>query len=745
MPRALRPAGAIDEAIVSPKKKESKAVPEPSPTTTPVADPAPQVISVTPGISATGVAITANQTATFDIAMTSGTLTSTNVELRDAANALVARTVTYNSTTRTVTIDPTASLAYSSVYTVRLKPAITSSTGVPLESEYFWSFTTTAAPNPAPTVQSTNPANGATSVLATANILVTFDQGMTSGTINSTNLVLRNQAGTTQAAAVTYDAATRTATINPTADMANSNTHSVTVTTGVQNADGLAMAAQYVFSFTTVAATPAPQVTLVAPLAGSIDRAVTVNAKATFDIALDAATVTTSTVKLRNSAGVEVAGVVTYDSANLQTIFDPNTDLASGTTFTCTLSGGSSGIKSSGGVPLAADYSWSFTTVGSSGLIISGYAGIAATPVVGGTGGVTYNVSDWAGLKSALEVSGTRIVNITGTAVINGLGDSATVNDPNITINGANHTRSIKRAGLKIRAGNIIFTNVRWRPSDDVTGPNSVDGLTLLPPTGTIISGIVIDRSSILWGPDIGGIAALNAVQDLTVQQSIIGCGLYLSDHSEATVASGGHSKGCRSAVPADAGDYGQRHSWIRNLCIHSDDRNFQSHLTMNFEALNNVVYNLGGYIDGNPQLGSWMGNIIKKGSKTPANTGWDSRLAQPATGGPVNYYASSVYFPVLTDTANNLHNNIGLTSAGALFTLTRTFGTGAKRTTPATGAPHNYTLVAADAALATTIINAAGPTVTDSIDQLLKDQANAGTGTWYNGVGYGAPEPSWP
>ena len=112
---------------------------------------APTVISVTPTSGATGIAASANVTATFSESMSAETITTSTFELRDSAGALVAATVSYNSGNNTATLDPTPALAFSSTYTAKVKGGangVKDAAGNPLAADFTWSFTTAAAPPP---------------------------------------------------------------------------------------------------------------------------------------------------------------------------------------------------------------------------------------------------------------------------------------------------------------------------------------------------------------------------------------------------------------------------------------------------------------------------------------------------------------------------------------------------------------------------------------------------------------------
>ena len=113
----------------------------------------PVVNSVTPANTASNVSTSANISATFNEPLDAATVSGATFELRDSANALVPAAVTYNNATRTVTLDPTAALAYSTAYTAKLisgTSGIKDVAGNALASDYTWSFTTASAPPPPP-------------------------------------------------------------------------------------------------------------------------------------------------------------------------------------------------------------------------------------------------------------------------------------------------------------------------------------------------------------------------------------------------------------------------------------------------------------------------------------------------------------------------------------------------------------------------------------------------------------------
>ncbi len=117
-------------------------------------------------------------------------------------------------------------------------------------------FTTTPpVDTTAPTVTFIGPVGGATNVATSTSVTVTFSEAMNASTIDSTTVRLLDGA-TPVAASVSYNAGTNTATLTPSAALANSTTYTVSVTggaSGVKDLAGNALASTVTSSFTTAA------------------------------------------------------------------------------------------------------------------------------------------------------------------------------------------------------------------------------------------------------------------------------------------------------------------------------------------------------------------------------------------------------------------------------------------------------------------------------------------------------------
>ncbi len=105
--------------------------------------------------------------------------------------------------------------------------------------------------------------------------------------------------------------------------------------------------------------TAPPVVKTRTPMANTAGVAVGQNVAATFNEAVQG--VSGSTFTLRSAAGSSVTGAVSYDAGSRIATLNPSVDLAPGTQYTATLTGGPTSIRDVANNPLVTQ-SWSFTT-----------------------------------------------------------------------------------------------------------------------------------------------------------------------------------------------------------------------------------------------------------------------------------------------------------------------------------------------------------------------------------------------
>jgi len=209
-----------------------------------------------------------------------------------------------------------------------------------------------------PSVVGTGPADGAAGVGSNGKLAASFSEAMDGATIIPANFTVSDTAGPV-AGAVSYDAASKTATFTPVAALA-AGAVTATLTTAVKNLAGVALANNHVWSFTVIAAADVTAPTVVAPTnpaTGSTGFAIDRSVSASFSEDLDAVTVNTTTFTLSSVAGGQVAGTVSY--SNKVATFNPTANLAAGTVYTATLTTGVTDLAAN---PMAASYQWSFTT-----------------------------------------------------------------------------------------------------------------------------------------------------------------------------------------------------------------------------------------------------------------------------------------------------------------------------------------------------------------------------------------------
>ena len=112
----------------------------------------PNVSATAPADNASGVALNTTVTATFSEAMDDTTITAGangTFELRDASDALVEATVSYNAAQRKAILTPNTALAASTIYTATIVGGIdgvADVAGNKLAADHVWSFTTTGPP-----------------------------------------------------------------------------------------------------------------------------------------------------------------------------------------------------------------------------------------------------------------------------------------------------------------------------------------------------------------------------------------------------------------------------------------------------------------------------------------------------------------------------------------------------------------------------------------------------------------------
>jgi len=114
----------------------------------------------------------------------------------------------------------------------------------------------------APSVSSTVPVNTATNIALNSNLTITWSENVNCTTVNTTNITISG-------GGLALSSCTNNQAVFTTSGQAGSTTYNVTVTTGVRDTAGNAMAANYSFSYAT-ADTSAPTTVIITPANGAV-------------------------------------------------------------------------------------------------------------------------------------------------------------------------------------------------------------------------------------------------------------------------------------------------------------------------------------------------------------------------------------------------------------------------------------------------------------------------------------------
>ena len=341
----------------------------------------------------------------------------------------------------------------------------------------------------APTVSSTISADLATDVPINRNITGTFNEEMDAATITTATFTL-TQGGTPVPGTVTYSGTV--ASFSPTSDLAANTLFTAKITIGATDLAGNALAVDRTWSFTTgaTADTTAPTVSSTIPADLATGVVINGNITATFNEAMNAATISTATLTLTQGA-TPVSGAVTY--AGTVASFNPTSDLAANTLFTATITTGAKDLSAN---ELAVDKTWSFTTgaaravgpapvnLGTAGnFVILAKSGIDTVPTSAVTGDIGVSPID------STAITGFSLI-------LDGAGTFSTSSQVIGQAFAADYT-SPTSSNLTTAVSNMeaAFTDAAGRTTPDFTelGSGDISGLTLVPGlykwgTGLLIS-----------------------------------------------------------------------------------------------------------------------------------------------------------------------------------------------------------------------------------------------------------------
>ena len=381
----------------------------------------PTVVATTPVSGASAVPVSQVLSATFSKAMNPATLNNSTFSLSVSGGGSVAGVVTYNTAGSVASFTPSSALAYNTIYTATITTGATDSTADPLASNYVWSFTTAVRP----TVVATVPVNGATGVPVAQVIGATFSKAMNCATLSSPASTFRVAGPGATAVAGTVSCSGTAATFTPTAPLVANTTFTATISTAATDLAGDPLAANYSWSFRTGAGPTIPTVTATSPSNGATGVPINQALTATFNEAMNPATISPTTFTLKTSGGTAVTGVVTYTAAGSVATFTPAAALVANTLYTATITTGAQDLS---GNALAVNYVWTFTT---------GAAPDTTRPVVVST--------NPANLAASVPLN--QVISATFSKAMN----AATINGTTFTLTGP---------GATAVAGQVVYASV---------------------------------------------------------------------------------------------------------------------------------------------------------------------------------------------------------------------------------------------------------------------------------------------
>src|SRR3989442_270784 len=370
--------------------------------------------------------------------------------------AALPATVTVNAAGTLATLTPSSPLAAGTVYTATVAAAVTDTIGTALGADSLWSFTTDVAP----TVTAQAPGPDEPRVGHDTRSRATPSNSMKAASITTSTFRLRAAGSTADVpATVTVNAAGTLATLTPSSPLAAGTVYTATVAAAVTDTSGTALGADSLWSFTTDVA---PTVTAQAPAPGATGVPLNTTVTATFSKAMNAASITTSTFRLRAAGStVDVPATVTVNAAGTFATLPPSSPLAAGTVYTARIA---AAVADPAGITLGAPLIWSFTTAVAPTVT-------AQAPAPGATG-VPFNTTVTATFSKAMNAASITTAtfhlraagstaDVPATVTVNAPGTLATLTPSSRLAAGTVYTVTVTGSVTDV-AGTVLGTNVAW-------------------------------------------------------------------------------------------------------------------------------------------------------------------------------------------------------------------------------------------------------------------------------------------
>jgi hypothetical protein len=327
-----------------------------------------------------------------------------------------------------------------------------------------------------------------------------------------------------------------TAIFTPATALTTNTFYTATITTGATTTeatdlDDNALAANFVWSFTTSASTDATRPTVIATIPADNVTGVPINSKlaATFSKAMNPATITDTTFTLQQGI-TPVTGTVNYVSGTAT--FAPATNLTTNTFYTATITTGATDLT---GNALATNFVWSFTTGASTDTTAPTVSSTIPTDIATG---VPINQTVNATFSKAMDPATITMANftVTGPGATTVIGTVAYVAASQIaTFTPAGHlepnttyTNTIT-TGVKDLAGNALVSDFVWRFTTGTGAATNLMSINL----GSASTFAIMATAAISGGGDqINGDVGLNPGSAQGIPPSEINGAIHVDDQA---------------------------------------------------------------------------------------------------------------------------------------------------------------------------------------------------------------------
>src|SRR4029078_7513986 len=212
----------------------------------------PPVVSTIPADRATSIPVNTWVQGTFSEPMLSSSITPSTFTLAPSGSPTnVAGTVWLSGDGKTAKLAPSSNLSPSTTYVARLTTGVKDLAGNAMTTTKTWTFTTVSSDTIPPTVVSTIPADGATSIPVNTWVQGTFSEPMLSSSITPSTFTLAPSGSPTNVAGTVWLSGDgKTAKLAPSSNLSPSTTYVARLTTGVKDLAGNAMTTTKTWTFT---------------------------------------------------------------------------------------------------------------------------------------------------------------------------------------------------------------------------------------------------------------------------------------------------------------------------------------------------------------------------------------------------------------------------------------------------------------------------------------------------------------